>query len=340
MERIKDLLEQIYNENNIAGMSVAITDNKKIVSVYNFGVESIERPQISVSELSLYRIASITKVVTGITLMKLVEQGILDIDIPVKNYLPWLKFKNGEENKITVRHLLSHTSGLPKEYTPDGYREESALEKSLKEGLPTLEFASKPEEEKYLYSNWGIRLASCIAETITGEKFSVLAKKLVLSPLKMDYTTFDLRVAMTYPLSLPHVEENGRLKVRHYMNENAARLAAGGLFSNTTDLCKLARFILNDGVSDDGERVVKGETLTEMHLPHAQTDRGDFYGLTTLLHKHNGRISIGHLGSASPYATALAVDKKSGLGIALLMNTERNNLRTEIPDKIFDLING
>lgn len=342
MKYLDEKLNGILKENRIAGMAVAITDREKIVYAKGFGVDNAERADIPASADAMYRIASITKVVTGITILRLAEEGVLSLDTPVREYVPWLRFSRPEAlEQMTMRHLLSHTSGLPAEYTPEGPREESALEQSLKDGLPSLELKTLPNEGTYLYSNWGIRLASYIAQIRTGRPYSELAQEYVLDPLGMHQTTFDLRVAATYPLSLPHEDApDGSWKVVHWIKENAARLAAGGLYSNVFDLCKLARFLLNSGKTDEGQQLLSGESMTQMFrkIGKRPSERDDWYGLT-LMHRQFGEGYLyGHLGSAPPYALSMLTDPLSGYGVAVLMNTERKELRYSIPEMIFEYL--
>lgn len=340
MERLDRKLQQVLEENRIAGMAVAVTDREKTVYTKAFGVDSVERPQIPADPAAIYRVASITKVVTGSVLMRLAEQGIVDLDEPVKNYVPWLAFTSREAlEKMTLRHLLSHTSGLPAEYTPDGPREESALEQSLKENLGELAFQSLPGEGAFLYSNWGIRLASYIAQVKTGKYFTELAQEYVLEPLGMEQTTFDLRNAATYPISVPHIDtEDGNLAVFHRIKENAARMAAGGMYSTAPDLCKLARFLLNGGKNDRGEVVLRRQSLEQMCSRHADFDRehGDLYGLTMILRRYREGFLYGHLGSAPPYTLAMLTDPVIGCGAVVLMNTQRDDIRFTVSEMIFD----
>lgn len=334
MEAIRKFLEETLKNEKIAGMAVAITDREKIIFAEGFGVESIERPEVGVTSKSMFRIASITKVVTGMTILSLAEEGKLSLDTRVKEILPWLTLtdKNTEEN-VTLRHLLSHTAGLPAEYTPEGPREESALEPSLQAGLPTLEMQFSLGEG-YLYSNWGIRLASLVAEKVTGKFFTQLAHERVLQPLGMERTTFDLHLAATYPICLPHTEENGEFRVFHKLQENAARQAAGGLYSNAEDLCRLARCLLNDG-----EKVLQKASVDEMKTARGKPKAYDGYGITLFSHNgENGQVYF-HPGSAPPYATSLYIHPASGLGIVTLMNTQRNNLRHTIPNTILKILN-
>ena len=332
MEAIRKFLKETLEKEKIAGMAVAITDADKILFAEGFGVESIERPEVAVTPKSLFRIASITKVVTGMTILSLVEEQKLSLQTRVKEVLPWLDLtdKNTEEN-VTLVHLLSHTAGFPGEYTPEGPREESALEPSLQEGLPGLAMEF-PLGQGYLYSNWGIRLASLVAEKVTGKPFTRLAYERVLGPLGMDMTTFDLHVAATYSICLPHRLEDGKFCVCHKLQENAARQAAGGLYSNAEDLCKLARCLLNDG-----EKVLS--SIEEMKMPRGKPKGFDSYGITLFAHNGgNGQVYF-HPGSAPPYATSLYIHPASGLGIVTLMNTQRDQLRHTIPDTILAMLN-
>lgn len=338
MDSIQAYLNEILEKENIAGMTVAVTDRKGLLFSEGFGVESVERPEVKTAPDALFRIASISKVVTGMTILSLVEEGLLSLDEPVKKHLPWLTLRDkAAEAGVTLGHLLSHTSGLPTEYTPDGPREESALEPSLRAGLPKLELLF-PLGQGYNYSNWGIRLASLVAETATGKKFTELAQERVLTPLGMTRTTYDLHVAATYPISLPHVEEDGVLRVSHRLQENAARHAAGGLYSSAPDLCKLARCLLNEGMTDDGTRILSKASIDEMKTLRATPKDFDGYGITLFRNTMDDRQIYYHTGSAPPYATCLEIHPESGLGVVMLLNTDRLSLRHTVPLTIFNML--
>lgn len=335
-------LDKLLKDNNVAGMSVAVTDKEKIVYKKGFGVESVERPQNLTTPDTIYRIASVTKLVTGMTVLSLVEDGILDLDKPVKEYLPWLTLSNPKaEEQMTLRHLLSHTSGLPRtRKITEGSRDEDTIEEALKRELPKCEMATLPEDETFQYSNIGLSLAGQVAASVTGKMYSTIAKEKIFTPLGMDKTTFDLHEALTYPFSLGHKEdENGKLWVIHYLRMNTLFRASGGLYSNVIDLSKLLRCMLNGGRSDSGEHVLNSEHIELMHtLKSKRQDSDDFYGLTTHMHKYKDRFLYGHNGQSTPYSTSVYIDKKTGYGIVTLMNTDRANLRTDIPDMILDMI--
>ena len=323
-----DKFEALFNSRTIAGLSVAVTDKRGIIYKNAFGYENIERECLKSSPESLYRIASVTKVVLGVLTMRLAEMGLVSLDAPITNYFPHPKLE-----KITLRHLLSHTSGLPSEYTPVGERDEYYLEESILKELESVTPLSSPEEKIFLYSNLGIRIASLVLEKQTGRKFSSLAEEYVLAPLSMDRTTFKLSVAATYPLSLPHSAKDGALKVERLIKENDVRLAAGGLYSSVIDLCALARLFLNDGFSDRGEKILSRESIDEMLTPHAEKNESEYYGLTTFIRKSSP--TFGHLGDNSPYMASFWFNRERGIGIAALFNTEDKALRYDIPKIVF-----
>ena len=265
----------------------------------------------------------------------------MELDKSVCCYLPWFRFGDRENTEnITLRRLLSHTAGLPAEYTPDGTRDEADFLPILKSEIEKAMPVSMAKEDKYLYSNLGIRLAAAAMERVTGERFSTLAKKSVLEPLGMKNTAFTLGDDERTLLCYPHMKsEDGGIKCSHYVAENAARYAAGGLYSNALDLAKLARLILGGGRVGD-TRIIGEKSFSEMIKPRAAMGNESFdeYGITMMLHKQGGATYYGHLGSAPPYATSLFVDRESGFGVALLMNTYVPSLRHSIPELIFDML--
>ena len=335
-------LSAIQKERNIAGMTVAVTDQNGIVYIEAFGVDNMDRPHVKAEPDSVFRIASVTKMFTATTIMKLQELGKLDIDDPVKKYLPWLKLRKSKAtDTLTIRHLLTHTGGFFGDgawTSKEGTRDESGIENTLKTILPWVELKALPEDNVHIYSNIGYALLGQIAAAVTGGSYSQAVQDHILTPLGMNKSTFDFFVAATYPYSCPHVRgENGELSTLHDLRRGSLYTASGGLYSDAEDLCKMARMFLRGGVSDSGERVIKAETLAQMQSRHTPRDNGDFYGFATVIHTLGDRDIYGHGGSNLPYNTGLYVDYKTGLGVVVLMNTEAADLRVGIPEMIFEM---
>ena len=340
MRELKVKIQEMLAREGIAGCAALLTDRGGIVWSRGFGTRDIACADAPVTADSMFRIASITKVVTGLLIMRLVEEGRIDLDRPVRDYLSWFTLKDeSAASVITLRHLMSHRSGLPAEYTPEGPLDEGELVPSLKAGLPTLDLVNAPNDG-YKYSNWGIRTASAVLEAVTGRRYSALAREYVLSPLGMDKSTFFLSEAQAYPIALPHTkDESGALLSSSYIKENHARLAAGGIFSSARELSALARLILRGGVADDGTRVVNSASLEAMMTPLTVHDTGNMYGLTMQLHPLPcGRLTYGHYGNADPYTSALMTDPVSGFGAVVLLNTYSKDLRARIADAILEYV--
>ncbi len=333
-DTVDTLLNEYCAKYPIGAIAVGITDRSKLIHSYCNGELKYGERGKEVDEKSLFRIASISKIVTGLTLYRLVDQGLVDVHENVSCYIPWLDRSNGG---MTLYKLLSHTAGLPVEYTPDGPRDEGLLESSLREELSRIDLSSIKENSDYLYSNVGIRLASLVMEKVTGERFTSLARRLVLEPLGMSDTTYFLSEAIKGELCYPCNIDDGKLVLCEKTWENAVRYAAGGLFSNINDLAKLARFIINER-TDSGEEILSKESLLLIKSKIAKDPKNssDYYGQTMMIKEREGFCLVGHSGSAVPYSTALFTS--GDYGVALLMNTDRLALRLEIVQGIFERI--
>ena len=339
LKSLDNKVEEIFRDSKIASLAVALTDGNQTLYSRGFGYNDIDTRQIKTNADTEFKIASVTKIVTGLVAMRLVDDGRLRLDEAVEKYLPDLKLRNENEKRITPRHLLSHSAGFPTEYTPDGPSDESLLKQSIYEELTKVE----PIYEVgcgYKYSNWGIRLLSYIMERITSEPYSKLAYDYVINPLRMTKTTFCKNEALSHPFALPHeTDEEGILHSSLYIPTNSARLATGGLFSTANDLTKLARLLIRSGLSDTGERILSENRLSEMLKSHVEcnTDDGSEYGLTMMLLKHNNKILYGHIGSAPPYSSSLFIDRERGIGVIMLTNTKCEGLSKVLPKALLDL---
>lgn len=332
-ERWDRKIRELIDAYGIAGLAVAVTDRKKILWHNAYGVTNVEKPWDKVTTQTLFRIASCTKITLGILVMRLVEEGKLDLDTPVGEYVPWLQFRdNSTRERITIRRLLSHSAGLPSEYTPDGPRDEDKLEAVLKEGLSTLEPVSQPEDQLYYYSNWSIRLVAYVVQSIMGKPFTELEREYILKPLGMDHTTFTLCEAATFSLAAPH---RVGPKVLHYIPVNATRHAVGGLFSTVDDMAKLARVLLNDGAP-----LISKVSMQEMVTPQTSLylNYRNEYGLTMRLKQYKTIALAGHDGQSPPYFASIWTVPERGIAVTLTMNTEGGDILSTnlIPELILD----
>lgn len=332
---LDETLAGMKEQYGIAGMAAALTGADALLWHRGYGVTSAEKPWDTVIPQTLFRIASNTKLTVTLTAMQLCEQGRFALDVPVRTYLPWFSLAdNSAVDRITIRKLLNHTAGLPAEYTPNGVRDEDRAEAVLREGLAEVKPYADPDAGSYLYSNWGVRIVAQAMTAVTGKLFSELCREYVLAPLGMAHTTFDFQRAATYSLALPH--EQGPV-VSHYIPINAARYAAGGLFSCVDDMTALARLILNRG-----QPLVSAASWEQIVKPYAFTNREHThtYGLTVMNRIFCGLPATGHTGSAMPYRSCIWAFPKEQIAVAFVCNTEGSEIFTNhlVPEALSGLL--
>jgi CubicO group peptidase (beta-lactamase class C family) len=233
---LEQAIQERMGAQSVPGLALAIVQDQQVIYARGFGVTSVEDGGVSVTPQTLFRIGSTSKPLTGTAIMRLVEAGKLDLDCPINAYMDWLRFSEpGMEREITLRMLLSHTSGLhhsiptnpalPVDYA-DQYSFET-LEQYARELLPRCPFVAPPGK-LYFYSNEGPTLAGYIAEVVSGMPFPQLMQELIFDPLQMKRTTYDIAVAMTYPVAQEHEWlDDGTVRVFHRFPESRAGTPAG-----------------------------------------------------------------------------------------------------------------
>ena len=337
---LDDYLQKVLEQHNIAGMSVAVTDRNGVIYANAFGVESTERPVLRSTPETLYKIASVSKVFNAANIMCLLDQGLLELDASVKNYIPELELSmEGAADIVTLRHLLTHTAGFTDDIYKDGPRDERDLGRRVHELFPGLKMFSMPGDGVFLYSNYGFVLASYLAERVGGKHYTQLVRENIIEPLGMDRTFYDIHQWCSYPFSLPHKEtESGSLEVIHNITSEGTRFGSGEIFSNVIDLCKLARMLMRGGVADNGQRIISEKYMAEMTARQVDRKDGGWHGLGIHHRKYGEHACFGHTGWLSAYRTNMFVCPEKGCAVVLMLNTNRDKIRDEMVTTILDMV--
>ncbi|MGW1072396.1 serine hydrolase domain-containing protein [Streptomyces sp. NPDC002537] len=258
-----------------------------------------------------YRIGSITKVMVAVLVMRLHEEGLIDIDAPVGTYLD-----TPEAGEATVAQLLSHTSGLAAEARgPWWERTDGDLRPKLADV-----FGERPQRHApgrlYHYSNPGYALLGALVERLRGEPWDEVLRREVLVPLGMDRTTLE----PVAPYAAGWAVHPWADAVLPEPSVDAGRMApAGQLWSTAADLCRFAAFLL-----DGDERVLGAEAVARMRVPASGPQDPGWafgYGLGVQLTRRNGRTLIGHTGSMPGFVTVLWASPEEGLAGVVLTNS-------------------
>jgi len=250
LDEADTIVERGVSERAFPGAVLAVGKDGALVHLRSFGRLSYEPDAPAVQPDTIYDLASLTKVVVTTTAaMMLSDEGRLDIDKPVSAFLPG--FSGGAKDRVTVRHLLTHSSGL--DWTSPLYKEIRGKDAYLAR-IQALDLAYEPGT-KSLYSDLGEILLGEIVERVAGEPLDAFARARILGPLGMHDTSY-LPGPELRPRIAPTERDpwRGRLLVGEVHDENAFAMGGvaphAGLFGTAGDLARFAQMMLNGGVYD------------------------------------------------------------------------------------------
>ena len=238
------------------------------------GITSVNNPQAITPE-TLFQIGSTTKTMTGTVIMQLVEQGKLELDSPVRKYLPGLKLAdNNVAKRITVRQLLNHTGGFSGDVFDDTGNGDDALEKyvALLSKTPQV----SPLGQIWHYNNAALCIAGRVIEVVTGKTYEQSVREQLLEPLGMTQSFFYLNEVMTERFAVGHNnDEKNKVRVAKPWGLPRSIASAGGMNSSLNDQLKYIKFHLGNG-----QPLLSSETLREMHTPTVPAWLGADFAVT------------------------------------------------------------
>jgi CubicO group peptidase (beta-lactamase class C family) len=306
----------------IPGVAVAVwADGIQTYACY--GVTSLEDPR-PVDEHTLYSLGSISKTFTATAMMRLVAQGKIDLDGPVRRYVPELVLPNEQwTSEMTVLNLLNHTAGLDWRLIVDTGDGDDALAQFVARlaGLEQL----APPGTRTSYSQVGYNLAGRIIEKVTGLTFERAVGVLVLEPLGLKDTLYAMGDIMARPaVAMGHnADENGQYSIARQWKDNRANNPGGGVASSVADQLRWACFHLGDGRAPDGTQVLPAEILHQMRVPTAELQSstlGDAIGIGWFLRDVDGVRTVGHGGSGNGQFAELLMVPERDFAIVVASN--------------------
>jgi CubicO group peptidase (beta-lactamase class C family) len=291
-----------------------------------WGVTNVDYP-LPVDTKTIFQIGSSTKPFTGAALMHLVDEGRLSLEVPVRRYLPDLALADPDvAERLTVRHLVTHTAGFFGEEVPDGGRNDDALTRMVPQlvGLPQI----APPGRVFGYNNAAVALAGRVLEVASGRPYEEAVTQLLLTPLGMERSSFFVDDLVTYPVAAGHVGgPDGPEVARPYDGGLLSRAVApaGGLLSSVDDLLTWARFQLGDGRAADGTRLLAPETLASTHAPQGPggalgTDDLEGVGVNWLLRRVAAVRTVEHGGTTVAQRSQFVLVPERGFAFVLLTN--------------------
>lgn len=321
VQALETLIQQEMEAAKVPALAIAVVKGDDVLFSRGFGVTDAENGGVAVTADSLFRVGSVSKVVTGTMIMKLVEQGKIDLDTPVTEYVPWLALSDPDAaQKVTMRTLLTHRAGFVNAGTYLGSRDPQGLRNFVRDVVPQAKLYSQPGE-LFTYNCYSIDIAGLVAEEVTGRYFDDLVRELVFEPLGMKRSTYDPTVAMTYPLALPHNLTPDGFEVIHKMPENVAHHPSFYLMTTANDLLHFVRMHLQGGTFA-GREVLRPETVQEMHAQQVelQSSIGYELGLTFFKVQRNGVWLSTHFGDITTYSANFYIAPEEGVAVVIMNN--------------------
>ncbi len=320
---LREFIEHERVDKQLPAVSVALVDDQEIVWADGFGFADPDK-KIPATAETIYRVGSVSKLFTDIGIMQLVERGEVQLDTPIRQYIPEFHPKNPFDKPITLRQLMSHRAGLVRE-SPIGHYfdpSEPSLAKTV-QSLNQTELVYEPEK-RTKYSNAGVATAGYVLERLKGKPFERYIEEAVLNPLDMESSSYERKKEFEPSIAKSYMwTYDGRVFPAPTFQLGTS--PAGNLFSTVRDLGKLLSMLFNGGEGKNG-RLLKTTTLAQMWVPQfAPADRRTGFGIGFALSDFEGYLRVGHGGAVYGYATGVTALPEEKIGVVLCTTMDSAN---------------
>jgi len=317
MVSLQEKLTELATELEVPGVVAGIVLGEEVQTAY-FGVTNLEHP-LTVDESTLFQFGSTGKTLTATALMVLVERGLVDLDAPVRSYLPELALKDEDvAAKVTVLQLLNHTAGWMGDVFEDTGDGDDALEKYVAH-MATLPQVT-PLGASVSYNNASLSLAGHVIARVHGTTYEQAVKELVLEPLGLRHTYAFPKDIMTMRFASGHNrQEDGSITVTRPWAIPRSATPAGGFTATLGDQLQWAKFHLGQY----GDEVLSAEARTRMQQPTAAmpgSALGDAVGVSWLLQEVDGELVVGHGGTTHGQHSDFAMVPARDFGFVCMTN--------------------
>ncbi len=333
---IDELVEEERVKEGIPGIAVGITDRNGLLHVLTSGYSEIQCKK-PVTRETPFHIGSISKSFAGVVALQLVEEGKLDLHVPVKDYLPWLDVQSSF-GPMTLHHLLTHTGGIATgtEIGYDALGEAALLTRSRATAEPGTYFH---------YSNVGYKIVGLVIEKVLGEPIADVVKQRVLKPLGMDSSEAILSQAIRERTGEGHCrlqDDRPRSRKSKYVPApwQESSTADGSISSTAGDMTAYIRMILNRGRGPKGEILSQSSfsLLTQKAIRYDESSTAEYYGYGLVSSEVDGHQIISHSGGMLGFVSNMLVDMTAGVGIIVLYNCGSYDERSDIAKGILRIV--
>ena len=343
---MRQWIEEQLGRFEVPGAAVAVVHDGKIVLQEGFGYRDVEQ-QHPVTPDTAFAIASATKAFTAAGVGALVDDGLLEWEAPVRRYITDFEmFDPVATERLTVRDLLCHRSGLPRHDTTwygNIIDDRAAMVARLRHLKPNKDFRTT-----WQYNNLMYITAGYLCEVVTGEPWEALLRTRLFERMGMSSSSFsqDEAAALT-PVALPYAERKGEVVKIPYAPKLVVSGPAGSIYSPLCDMVAWLRTNLNGGRLDDVE-VLSPATVRELQAPQMvmpeaslyPETRDTAYGLGWFIGNYRGHKLVHHGGNIDGFTSLVTMLPEDGIGVVYLSNKGATSLRAALSFHVFDELLG
>jgi CubicO group peptidase (beta-lactamase class C family) len=318
----KEFVESVLKKTGVPGCSVGILYQSEIHTA-GFGVSNIEKMSL-VSGSTLFQIGSISKTFTTTVAMNLVEEGKLDLHLPVRTYLKDFKVADKTvSTDVTPYHLLTHSSGWDGDLFLETGEGEDAIPKYIQRMAEREQLFSLGEY--FSYNNAGFAVLGGVLEAITQKPMEELYQSYIIKPLELEHLYFNAADVITHDFAVGHhVSPEGNSVARPWrLGRNI--LPMGGIVTDVGDLLRYAQCYLAQGKLPSGKSMLKPETIAEMFAPKMQISKEDrtSVGFSWMRREMDNGFIISHGGGTNGQVTQLSLLPEHDFGLAIFTNSDQ-----------------
>jgi CubicO group peptidase (beta-lactamase class C family) len=301
------------------GSALVIVQGDQIVYAKGYGLANIETRQPVTPDL-LFRLGSTTKMMTSLAALSLANRGVVDLDRPIGTYVTLLA--SARLRNVTLRQLLTHTSGLLDYTSMAGPHDDAAMNAFVPTLTDTAFFTNAGDIMSY--SNLGYVVAGFVISVVTGKPYADVMHDEVFGPLGMTHSTMRPLEAMTFPLAQGHQKSGGTMQVSRPAPDDSRYWPAGSAFASVLDFSRLAIAMMNDG-RVDGRQVIPSAVVrlwltTHVNVPSDTSVAAVRYGFGLETRVADHEVFVEHNGSRAGYGSMFRVILARKLAVIVLGN--------------------
>jgi CubicO group peptidase (beta-lactamase class C family) len=351
-ERIDAFVEDSMRESSIPGVALTVVQDGQTVHSAGYGKTS-DNGRL-VTPQTPFIIGSTTKSITALAVMQLVEAGLIDLDSPVQHYIPEFTLAGADEaSRISVRHLLTMSSGIPASAGGEAFRSTVNMSpEAAVRALVSTHLAFEPGSE-FEYVNANYVILGLLIQNVSGQTYGDYLQQRIFDPLEMHHSYTDPAAARTDGFADGHRYWFGR-PVAYETPYLEAMVPAGYVISTSEDLSNYLQLFLNNG-SYNGENIISPESIAEMHQPVHEFPLGPWadgaqawYAMGWLVGGPWGdQPTVFHTGASPSFTATLHLKPDQQMGVVTLMNSGNyvplpvaQDAMRQIPRGVMSLLTG